>query len=70
MHRIHQTDKNTEKNVHVLINTQQPTLLNSWLFPTVFCSHSITFHANWTSFFNPLPCNVLKWSDTCYNMVK
>ena len=43
--KIHKKDKNTEKMpfkedwLYLLISTQQPALLNIWLFPAVFCSH-------------------------------
>ena len=45
IHKIHKTAKNTEKMsikedwLYFVIGTQQPTLLNIWLLPVVFCSH-------------------------------
>ena len=45
IHKIHKTDKNTKKMsikedwLYFVISTQQPTLLNIWLFWAEFCSH-------------------------------
>ena len=46
-HKIHKTDKNTEK----ISSTQQPTLLNIGCFWQYFVPVSVVLHANLTSFF-------------------